>query len=175
MQKGRIQNIDLLRGLTIVVLLFAHSDSILNNSPYGEEGYLGRYNYIENMYSYIVRMIRIPGTVLFFSISAMVIGMNTYRHRNMGSPLFSLFPKGLYLIVLELSLISLAWNMIYPQQKFLFYASVLTAFGVNFITLHWLRKLPAGILVFTGIAMLLFREFYNWKYNPSGMWWHVVA
>ncbi len=170
MQKDRIQNLDLLRSLAIIMMIFDHSSSILNSSSYGREGYLGTYNHIENMYSYIVRMIGIPTTVLFFSISAMVIGMNTYRHRNMGSPLSSLLSRGLYLIVLELSLVSLAWSIAYPEQK-LFYVSVLAAFGVSFIALHWLRRLPAGILACMGIAMLIFREIYNWKYNPNGIWW----
>ena len=170
--QGRIVELDILRGIAIVLMIFGHSDIVFNTFAYGAEGLGGTYTAVNDLYSYVVRIVRLPFTAMFFAISGIVIGANAYRVKQYDSRPINLLGKVPLLLGLQLVVVSLLWSSIFPAQGLHIYLGVLFAFAGVFFVLHFLRKYNYIALFILGTCMLVAREFFPVDYVSSG--WVLV-
>ncbi len=171
MNKIRLPEIDFARGVAIAILIFGHANLVINpNSLFGE-GLWGTYPVIEDEYSFLVRATTTVMSMLFFLLAGMVLGINKYRNEHDGLPLIELRWRGFKLILIQLTVISLGWWLLYPTAVWYWTIGVLAAFGIGFIGLHYLRRFHHWALGGAGVLMLVIREWFPVAYDAS---WNIV-
>jgi len=180
MKQKRLLEIDFARGLALVVMFLCHVDAKINPYAMGAEGLYGTYPVYENLYSFIVRFTNIPAVVTFFVLAGMSIGIQLYLQEKKGKGISGLFIRGVILVIVQLTIVSLGWWFLYFSASFFVTAGVLIAFGVSFMIMHFVvRYLHAYVIGILGMCMLLAREWYvqvarSEKFNEWYAWGVVL-
>ena len=146
--KSRISSIDVMRGLVIVLMLVDHvreklylhvpvSDpmDVANTSP-------------DLFFTRMLAHLCAPVFVFLTGMSAWL-----YSHPASGQPRSAsgfLFKRGLFLVVLEVTLINFAWFGTYTTL----YLQVIWAIGLSMIALSLLVRLPFWLIATTGAAIV---------------------
>jgi len=147
--KSRISSIDVMRGLVIVLMLVDHvreklylhvpvSDpmDVANTSP-------------DLFFTRMSAHLCAPVFVFLTGMSAWL-----YSHPASGQPRSAtgfLFKRGLFLVVLELTLINFSWFGTYTTL----YLQVIWAIGLSMIALSLLVRLPFWLIATTGAAIVV--------------------
>ena len=162
MKRTRLLEIDFARGLALVIMFLSHVDAKINPYAMGAEGLYGTYPIYENLYSFMVRFVQVPAIMAFFILAGMSIGIQMYLQERKQKKISGLFSRGVLLIVVQLTIISLGWWLLYFSSNLFITAGVLIAFGVSFMCMHfivkWLHPYTIGLI---GFSMLMIREWFS--------------
>jgi uncharacterized membrane protein len=156
-ESHRIESIDLLRGLVMMFMLLDHSrdyfhfDSIsLENNPLDPNE--------SNAALYLTRWITHLCAPVFVSLA----GLSIYiQKQNLppGKPFQLtkfLISRGLWLILLEITVISIGWSFLAPFQ--MSYFQVIWAIGISMVFMGFLVLLPNRLVLFSGICVICFHN-----------------
>ena len=145
----RLQSIDALRGLVILFMLLDHvretfylhrqvSDPMTIDAT--DPGLFA---------SRTLAHLCAPVFVLLTGLSAWLYGE---KHQGHGDVAAFLFKRGLFLVVLEFTLVNFAWTFQLPPS--VIYLQVIWAIGLSMIALSLLVWLPRPVLVLVGVAII---------------------
>ncbi|QVM93569.1 DUF1624 domain-containing protein [Pseudomonas entomophila] len=145
----RLQSIDALRGLVILFMLLDHvretfylhrqvSDPMTIDAT--DPGLFA---------SRTLAHLCAPVFVLLTGLSAWLYGE---KHQGRGDVATFLFKRGLFLVVLEFTLVNFAWTFQLPPS--VIYLQVIWAIGLSMIALSLLVWLPRPALVLVGMAII---------------------
>ncbi|MTV36548.1 DUF1624 domain-containing protein [Duganella radicis] len=145
----RVASIDVMRGLVMMIMMVDHV----------RETFFLRWQVSDPMnvadtdpglfFSRIAAHFCAPVFVLLTGLSAWL-----YAHPASGprSPAGFLFKRGLFLIVLEICVVSVAWSGRIPPPTI--YLQVIWAIGLSMIALAVLHRLPRGVLIALGLIIV---------------------
>lgn len=171
--KGRrIESIDLLRGIIIVIMALDHA-----------RDYFHAYSYIydptdlqhTSVPIFLTRWIThycAPVFTMLAGISACLYGMKNGRK----ALSWFLFTRGLWLIILEFVYVTLAWtfNPHYPG----IIMQVIWALGFSMIALSLLIHLPRTVLLFIGLLIVFGHNaldgIHNTEHTAAGLIWSLL-
>lgn len=163
---SRLLSIDALRGLVILLMLLDHVRETfflhlqLSDPMALEETapllYAGR----------LLSHLCAPVFVLLTGLSAALYGQ---RHGGRAAVSRFLFTRGLFLVVLELSLVNLAWTFQFPPQ--VIYLQVIWAIGLSMLVLALLVHVPRAWLVLLGIVLVAGHNLLDgWSFASDSPW-----
>jgi uncharacterized membrane protein len=109
-----------------------------------------------------------PVFVLLTGLSAFLYGE---KHQGKGDVATFLFRRGLFLIVLEVTLVNFAWTFQLPPN--LIYMQVIWAIGVSMLALAGLVWLPRSVLLVLGLAIVAGHNLLDTLHFPVGSAMHV--
>ena len=145
----RIAAIDVLRGLVIVLMALDHMRDYLHVSGYGM-------NPLDPAQTtpllYATRWVTNFCAPTFVFLSGVSARLQIKRGMSRGQLSWRLFTRGLWLIVLELTVISFAWAWSMPYMIFL---QVIWAIGVSMILLAAFVFLPRAVVMVVGAAIII--------------------
>lgn len=107
-----------------------------------------------------------PVFVLLTGLSAFL-----YGEKHQGTPSMFLFKRGLFLVVLEFTLVNFAWTFQFPPA--VIYLQVIWAIGVSMIALSVLAWLPRPILCVLGLAIVGLHNLLDPLHFPPGSALHL--
>ena len=145
---ARLAEIDILRGLVIVLMALDHArDYFLHNSfgintldPAQTTGWLYLTRWVTHLCA--------PTFVLLMGVSAY---LQKFRGKTTSRLSRFLFTRGLWLIVLEVTFLDFGWAFAFPYPLFL---QVIWAIGWTMIALSLLVWLPRGVVLAIGLAIV---------------------
>jgi uncharacterized membrane protein len=143
--RSRINSIDLLRGLVMVVMALDHVRDF-----FGPGG--GNVRDVGDAGLFLTRWVThfcAPTFILLAGVSAYLYGAR--GHSTEETSRFFL-TRGLFLIVLELTLVRVAWRFNYDLSIFVF--QVIWVLGAAMVVLAWLVHLPRWAIAAIGLAMV---------------------
>lgn len=169
---SRIAEIDVLRGLVIVLMaldhvrdyFFANGMSVNPLNPDQTTPWLYATRWVTHLCA--------PTFVLLTGVSAYLQSTRGKTARELS---FFLLTRGLWLVVLELTVISFAWSFSFP---YLIYLQVIWAIGWSMIALAALVWLPRMAVLAIGIAVVaghnLLDPIAPADFNSFGMLWTLL-
>jgi uncharacterized membrane protein len=149
MMNKRVASIDVMRGLVMMIMMVDHV----------RETFFLRWQVSDPMdvadtdpglfFSRLAAHFCAPMFVFLTGLSAWL-----YAHPSSGprSPAGFLFKRGLFLIALEILVVSVAWNGRIPPTTI--YLQVIWVIGLSMIALALLHRLPRGVLLALGLAIV---------------------
>lgn len=145
---SRLQSIDALRGLVIVIMLLDH----VRETFYLNKQVSDPMNILETepalFGSRALAHICAPVFVLLTGLSAYL-----YQMKNtVASTRNFLFKRGLFLILLELTLVNFAWTAKFPPD--VIYLQVIWAIGISMVVLALCVGLPRKVLLAVGLLII---------------------
>ena len=143
--RHRLNSIDLLRGLVIVVMALDHTRDF-----FGASGQNPRDIAVPALF--LTRWITnycAPTFMLLAGVSAYLYGT---RGHSRGEVSWFLFTRGLWLILIEFTVVSFGWNLNFAED--LFIAQVIWAIGASMIVLAGLVFLPLWAIAAIGLLMI---------------------
>ncbi|AIG00794.1 membrane protein [Pseudomonas fluorescens] len=146
--RTRLLSIDALRGLVILFMLLDHvRETFLLHRQVSDPMSIDMTEpalFISRTLAHLCA----PVFVLLTGLSAFLYGE---KHQGRGDVSAFLFKRGLFLVVLELTLVNFAWTFQLPPS--VIYMQVIWAIGVSMIALAALVWLPRPLLI--GLALLI--------------------
>lgn len=145
----RIESIDLLRGFIIIIMSLDHVRDYFHAYSYLHDPTDLQHTSVPIFITRWITHYCAPVFTLLAGISACLYGMKNGRK----ALSFFLFTRGLWLVILELAYVTLAWtfNPHYPA----FILQVIWAFGISMMVLALLIHLPRNILLLLGLLLLV--------------------
>jgi uncharacterized membrane protein len=143
--RSRINSIDLLRGLVMVVMALDHVRDF-----FGVGG--GNVRDVGDAGLFLTRWVThfcAPAFILLAGVSAYLYGTRGHSTRDTSRFLLT---RGLFLIVLELTLVRVAWRFNYDLSIFVF--QVIWVLGAAMVVLALLVHLPRWAIAAIGLAMV---------------------
>src|SRR6476659_1243928 len=143
--RHRLNSIDLLRGLVIVVMALDHTRDFFSASGQNPRD-------IAVPALFLTRWITdycAPTFMLLAGLSAYLYGT---RGHTKGEVSWFLFTRGLWLILIEFTVVSFGWNLNFDGD--LFTAQVIWAIGASMIVLAGLVFLPLWAIAAIGLLMI---------------------
>ncbi len=145
----RLREIDMLRGLVIVIMALDHARDFFHESAYAysplDPDHTTPFLYLTRWVTHFCA----PTFVLLAGVSAWLQG-----EKGKDTPTLSRFllTRGLWLVVLELTFVNLAWTFAIPGMPFL---QVIWAIGWSMMALAALVWLPRKFVLAIGVAIIL--------------------
>lgn len=148
MRSSRIESIDLLRGFIIVFMCLDHVRDYFHAYSYIHDPTDLQYTSVPIFLTRWITHYCAPVFTLLAGVAACLFGM---KHDRRSLSIF-LFSRGLWLVVLELAYVTLAWtfNPHYP----VFILQVIWALGFSMMALALLVYLPRTVLLFLGLIIV---------------------
>lgn len=164
----RLLSIDMLRGLVIIIMLLDHvretfylhhqmSDPV--DVSQVEPGLF---------FSRVLAHICAPVFVFLTGLSAFLYGQK-YQSKYMAANF--LLKRGIFLIILELTLVNFAWTFQFPPTTL--YLQVIWAIGISMIALAGLLYLPRGLLFVVGMVIILGHNLLDGIHVQSSSGWYI--
>jgi uncharacterized membrane protein len=152
---GRLNSVDLLRGLVMAIMALDHTRDYFSNLTFQPEDLSHTYGAL-----FFTRWITHFCAPTFFFLA----GTGAYLSKKRGAELSNfLWKRGLWLVFLELTLIHLAWTFQFqPGLGFL----VIWALGWSMVALALLVRLPMKAIAIISVAMIVFHNTLD-KVTPA--------
>jgi len=145
----RLQSIDALRGLVILFMLLDHvRETFFLHRQVSDPMTIDATD-PSLFFSRTLAHLCAPVFVLLTGLSAYLYGQ---KHQGRGDVSAFLFKRGLFLVVLEFTLVNFAWTFQLPPS--VIYMQVIWAIGVSMIALSALVWLPRAWLLAVGVAIV---------------------
>lgn len=164
----RLHSIDALRGLVILFMLLDHvretfylhmqvSDpmDVLQTDP-------------ALFFSRTLAHLCAPVFILLTGLSAFLYGEKQQGRAAVSS---FLFKRGLFLVVLEFTLVNFAWTFQLPPS--VIYLQVIWAIGLSMLALCGLLWLPRALLIGLGMALVAGHNLLDGLHFPVESWLHI--
>jgi uncharacterized membrane protein len=150
-QKPRIVSVDFMRGLVMVIMAIDHSRDFLTNVPFQPENIAHTWPAL-----FFTRWITHFCAPMFFFLA----GTGTYLLKNktgsVGAVSRFLWTRGLWLILLEFTIIEYAWTFTFWQM-----GGIIWAIGCSMVLLALLIRLPDQALLSFGLVLVLFHDLFD--------------
>ncbi|MFW1665433.1 MULTISPECIES: DUF1624 domain-containing protein [Acinetobacter] len=145
----RLQSIDALRGLVIMIMLLDH----VRETFYLDKQVSDPINVTETepalFWSRFLAHLCAPVFVLLTGMSAFLFQMKT---QSIEQTCYFLLKRGLFLILLEFTLVNFAWTATFPPE--VIYLQVIWAIGLSMVILSMCIGLPKKILLSVGLLII---------------------
>lgn len=163
---NRLVSIDALRGLVMLFMLVDHArETVYLHMQVGDPMDVATVD-TGLFFTRLLSTICAPAFVFLTGLSAYLYGQSHTRHE---TSLF-LLKRGLFLMVLELTVIGFAWAGQFPPEKF--FLQVIWAIGVSMVALAGLIHLPRLVLgLLTGAIMVGHNLLDGVAFEPGSIWY----
>jgi uncharacterized membrane protein len=148
---SRIVSVDFLRGLVMVIMAIDHARDYLTNIPFEPEDVAHTYPAL-----FFTRWITHFCAPLFFFLAGTGAYLLRRRTGSVGAVSKFLWTRGLWLILLEFTIIEYAWTFVFWQM-----GGVIWALGACMILLALLVRLPDKVTLGFGLALILFHDLFD--------------
>ncbi len=166
---SRLVSIDALRGLVIVFMLLDHV----------RETFFMHHQVTDPMaladtppalfFSRVLAHLCAPVFIFLAGLSAFLYG-NRQPDGRRAAAVF-LLQRGLFLVVLELTVVNFAWTFQWPPQ--VVYLQVIWVIGLSMLALALLLWLPRGVMVAVGLLLVAGHNLLDGVHFPAGHALHV--
>jgi uncharacterized membrane protein len=164
----RLQSIDALRGLVIVFMLLDHvRETFFLHRQVSDPMAIDATD-PSLFFSRTLAHLCAPVFVLLTGLSAWLYGE---KYQGRGAVSAFLFKRGLFLVVLEFTLVNFAWTFQLPPS--VIYMQVIWAIGVSMIALSLLVWLPRATLIALGALIVAGHNLLDGLHFAPGSWMHV--
>lgn len=165
---GRLLSIDALRGLVILLMLLDHvRETFLLHRQVSDPMDIA--NTEPTLFlSRTLAHLCAPVFVLLTGLSAYLYGEKQADLRAVSS---FLFKRGLFLLVLEFTLVNFAWTFQLPPS--VIYLQVIWAIGLSMLALAALVWLPRGVLVALGLGIIAGHNLLDGLHFAPESTWHL--
>ena len=164
----RLLSIDALRGLVILFMLLDHVRETFFLHRQVADPMNIEITAPALFFSRTLAHLCAPVFVLLTGLSAYLYGEKYQGTRDVSA---FLFKRGLFLVVLEFTLVNFAWTFQFPPT--VIYMQVIWAIGVSMIALAALVWLPRPLLLLLGIAIIAGHNLLDTLHFPVGSAMHV--
>ncbi|MGF6512967.1 putative membrane protein [Pseudomonas sp. BT76 TE3572] len=164
----RLMSIDALRGLVIIFMLLDHVRETFFLHRQVADPMVIDTTEPALFFSRTLAHLCAPVFVLLTGLSAFLYGK---KHHGKSDVATFLFKRGLFLVVLEFTLVNFAWTFQFPPS--VIYMQVIWAIGVSMISLAALVWLPRPILCVLGLAIVAGHNLLDSLHFPVGTAMHV--
>jgi uncharacterized membrane protein len=146
----RLDSVDLLRGLVIVIMALDHARDYFTNVRFGFTG-------LDQVTAplFFTRWITHFCAPVFVFLAGTSAFLYQARGRSRAEVSRFLVTRGLWLVVLELTVVRWAWNFNFNYTTELLFVQVIWVLGVSMIVLAGLIYLPMPAVAAVGMAMIL--------------------
>ena len=167
---GRLASIDLLRGVVMLVMLLDHvRETFYLHRQVGDPMDVTQVEpalFVSRVLAHLCA----PVFVFLTGLSAWLYGSRQARPREAASAF--LFKRGLFLIVLELTLVNFAWTGRIPPD--VIYLQVIWAIGLSMVALSTLLWLPRPTLATFGIIVIAGHNLLDGVQAAPGTAWGAL-
>ncbi|QEI08888.1 DUF1624 domain-containing protein [Pigmentiphaga aceris] len=174
---GRLLSIDALRGLVILFMLLDH----VRETFYLHHQVPDPMSVADTdpalFFSRMLSHVCAPVFVFLTGLSAYLYG-NRYgsqssnsQHASRAAASSFLAKRGLFLVVLEMTLVSFAWTFVFPPN--VLYLQVIWVIGLSMLALAALVWLPRPALIAVGVVLVAGHNLLDGLHFPVGHWMHV--
>jgi uncharacterized membrane protein len=153
----RINSVDLLRGLVMVIMALDHTRDYFSNVPFPPED-LTRTSGI----LFFTRFITHYCAPVFFLLAGAGAFLATARGKSVQETSRFLWTRGLWLMFLELTIVGFGWTFVLPFNA----ASILWALGWSMVALAVLVRLPIRWIAGIGLTMVACHNLFD-RVNPA--------
>ena len=164
----RLLSIDALRGLVILFMLLDHVRETFFLHRQVADPMNIEITDPALFFSRTLAHLCAPVFVLLTGLSAYLYGEKYQGTRDVSA---FLFKRGLFLVVLEFTLVNFAWTFQFPPT--VIYMQVIWAIGVSMIALAALVWLPRPLLLILGVAIIAGHNVLDTLHFPVGSAMHV--
>lgn len=165
----RLQSIDALRGLVILFMLLDHvRETFFLHHQVGDPMAIATTE-PGLFFSRTLAHLCAPVFVLLTGLSAWLYGE---KHQGRGDVAAFLFKRGLFLVVLEFTVVNFAWTFQLPPS--VVYLQVIWAIGVSMIALAALVWLPRAALIALGLTIVVGHNLLDAVHFGEGSSLHVL-
>lgn len=165
----RLQSIDALRGLVILFMLLDHvRETFFLHHQVGDPMAIATTE-PGLFFSRTLAHLCAPVFVLLTGLSAWLYGE---KHQGRGDVAAFLFKRGLFLVVLEFTVVNFAWTFQLPPS--MVYLQVIWAIGVSMIALAALVWLPRAALIALGLTIVVGHNLLDAVHFGEGSSLHVL-
>ena len=164
----RLLSIDALRGLVILLMLLDHArETFFLHRQVSDPMAIDSTEPVL-FFSRVLAHLCAPVFVLLTGLSAYLYGEKYQGTRDVST---FLFKRGLFLVVLEFTLVNFAWTSQFPPS--VVYLQVIWAIGVSMIALAALVWLPRAVLLVLAIAIIAGHNLLDTLHFPVDSAMHV--
>ncbi|MCO4893005.1 heparan-alpha-glucosaminide N-acetyltransferase domain-containing protein [Cupriavidus sp. WGtm5] len=164
----RLLSIDALRGLVILIMLLDHvRDMFFLHVPVADPMDVAATS-PALFFSRLLAHLCAPVFIALAGVSAWLYGNAGHDRRAVSG---FLLRRGLFLVLLELTLVGFAWTWRLPPQ--VMYLQVIWAIGLSMMALAALVWLPRAALVATGVALVAGHNLLSPLHFAADSAWHV--
>ena len=146
--KNRVQSIDLLRGLVMIIMALDHCRDFFHYGVSIGEDPLSFST--TTPFLFLTRWITHFCAPVFVFLSGTSIFLYSNKGKTKKQVAFFLFTRGLFLMAVEILIIEPLWDFNFT----VIYLQVIWAIGLSMVALSILQYLPYKILVFTGLIIV---------------------
>ena len=148
---SRIVSVDFMRGLAMVVMAIDHSRDFLSNLPFEPEDIAHTYPAL-----FFTRWVTHFCAPLFFFLAGTGAYLLRQRTGSVGVASRFLFTRGLWLVVLEFTIIDYAWTFVWWH-----FGGVVWSLGCSMVLLALLIRLPDVATFAVGAALVVFHDLFD--------------
>ena len=153
---GRIVSLDIFRGIIMVVMALDHTRDFFTNVPFEPESLAQTWPTL-----FFTRWITHFCAPMFFLLAG--TGAYLYGQRHTSSELTRfLWTRGLWLILLEFTVVGTAWSFQIPSGFF----GVIWALGASMAIMAAVVRLPVRWITGLSIGMIVFHDLFD-RLNPK--------
>jgi uncharacterized membrane protein len=165
---SRLPSIDALRGLVILFMLLDHvRETFYLHMQVADPMDVSQTDpalYFSRTLAHLCA----PVFIFLTGLSAFLYGE---RHEGRAAVSSFLFKRGLFLVVLEITLVNFAWTFRFPPS--VIYLQVIWAIGLSMLTLAVLVWLPRGVLAVLGLSLVAGHNLLDGVHFAPGHWAHI--
>ncbi|RMX04832.1 DUF1624 domain-containing protein [Corticibacter populi] len=171
--RSRLQSIDALRGFVIVLMLLDHVRETFYLHAQVSDPMDVTATPPELFFSRLLAHLCAPVFVFLTGLSAWLYAQKHAGDGGDGRAAASafLFKRGLFLVLLELTLVNFAWTFQFPPS--VVYLQVIWAIGLSMLALAALVWLPRPALALLGLALVAGHNLLDGLHFPAGHALHV--
>ena len=166
--RKRLLSIDALRGLVILFMLLDHvRETFLLHRQVSDPMSIDSTE-PALFFSRTLAHLCAPVFVLLTGLSAWLYGQKYQGRRDVSA---FLFKRGLFLVVLEFTLVNFAWTFQLPPS--VIYMQVIWAIGISMIALAALIWLPRALLIVLALVIIAGHNLLDGVHFTPGSAWHI--
>jgi len=166
---GRLQSIDALRGLVILFMLLDHvRETFYLHHQVGDPMDAAATEPVL-FFSRLLAHVCAPVFVFLTGLSAWLYGARQVDGRAAAATFLA--QRGLFLVVLEVTLVNFAWTFQFPPQ--VLYLQVIWVIGLSMLALAALLWLPRPVLIALGVALVAGHNLLDGLHFDPGHAMHI--
>lgn len=161
----RLDSIDFMRGAAVVCMTLDHTRMFTYSIPIGNpiQENLG-------LAVFFTRWITHLSAPTFVFLAGLSIFLQVHTSNNLKNVSSPMLKRGLFLVVLEFSLISWYWNLGVYHTYYLLDAQVIWAIGCGMIYLAVMTKIPINALFWLSLAIVAGHNLFDQMHSSSFIW-----
>jgi uncharacterized membrane protein len=166
---ARLNSIDLLRGLVMVVMALDHTRDFFSGNGFNPRDVTDPALFLTRWITHFCA----PTFIFLAGISAFLYGA---RGRTRGDVSRFLFTRGLWLVLLEFTVVRFSWRFSFHIDHFV--AQVIFVIGASMVALSLLVRLPRWAIAAIGLVMIAGHNMFDGikaeQLGAAAPLWHVL-